>query len=122
MDAHVASTATKKPPNAHHRTTRADARNERAFVYGQTHRLPEALAAYRETLALIDAHPSAAYIKPLALRGVGYVLIEMGDLDGAQRAYEAALAIDPGNATATSELDYIARRRASQETDTKTGP
>ncbi len=90
-----------------------DARNERAFVLAQTGRLPEALAAYREVITLADANPAAAYIKPLALRGEGYVLIEMGDLAGAQLAYEASLAIDPDSTIAKSELDFIRQSRAA---------
>jgi tetratricopeptide (TPR) repeat protein len=88
-----------------------DPRNERAFVLAQTASLPEALAAYRDTLALAEAHPSAACIRPLSLRGIGYVLVEMGDLDGAQASYEASLQIDPDNETAKNELEYIARQR-----------
>lgn len=88
-----------------------DARNERAFVLGGMGKHTEALAAYREVIALADAHPSAAYIKPLALRGEGYVLIELGDLDGAQRAYEASLVLDPNNTLAKGELEFIQKRR-----------
>lgn len=89
-----------------------DPRNERGFVLGQSGRLPEALASYRETLALAERFPNAAYIKPLALRGQGWVLIEMGDLDGAQRSYEASLELDPDSPLAKQELEYIAQLRS----------
>lgn len=93
------------------------ARNERAFVLAHSGHLQEGLAAYRETVALADAHPSTAAIKPLALRGIGWILIEQGDLDGAEAAYKASLELDPGNSTATNELEYIRvqRKRAATE-------
>lgn len=89
----------------------ADSRNERAYVLGQTGKLREALAGYRAVIALADAQPSAAYIKPVALRGTGYVLVELDDLPAAKRAYEASLKLDPGSRVAREELDYIAKRQ-----------
>lgn len=89
----------------------ADAHVERGFALGQDGNLDEALAAYRRALALANEHPSAAHARPLALRGTGWVLVEMGDLDGAQRAYEASLEIDPDSKLAKSELEYIAKLR-----------
>lgn len=91
-----------------------DSRNERSFVLAQSGQLPEALTSYREVLALADRFPNATYIKPLALRGQGWVLTEMGDLDGAQHSYEASLKIDPDNALAKNELEYIAKLREKQ--------
>ena len=91
-----------------------DPRNERAFVLAQSGQLAEALASYREVLDLADRFPNAAYIKPLALRGQGWVLVEMGDLDGAQRSYEASLELDPGNPLAKQELEYIGQLRSKQ--------
>jgi tetratricopeptide (TPR) repeat protein len=85
--------------------------NERAYVLAHSGHLQEGLAAYRETLAFADAHPGAAHIKPLALRGIGWILTEMGDLDGAQASYEESLRIDPGNETALNELEYIRVQR-----------
>lgn len=91
-----------------------EAHTEKGFVLGQSGRLPEALESYRHALELAEAFPSAAHIKPLALRGQGWVLTEMGDLDGAQRAYEASLEIEPGNPLAKNELEYIAKLREKQ--------
>lgn len=86
--------------------------NERGFIQGQQGRLQEALASYRAAIALADAYPNAAYIKPMSLRGIGWVLVEMGDLDAAQQAYETSLELEPGNQLAKSELEYIAQLRA----------
>lgn len=77
-------------------------------------RQQEALASYRAAIALADTHPNAAYIKPLSLRGIGLVLVEMGDLDAAQQSYEASLELEPGNEIAKSELEYIAQLRTRQ--------
>lgn len=94
----------------------ADSRNERAYVLGQTGKLREALAAYKSVITLADAQPSAAYIKPVALRGTGYVLVELGDLPAAKRAYEASLKLDPGSRVAREELDYIAKQQRGATT------
>ncbi|MBX3592904.1 tetratricopeptide repeat protein [Sphingomonas sp.] len=45
------------------------------------------------------------------LRGLGWVLIEQGDWEGAERAYRDSLKLEPDNAIATSELKYIAENR-----------
>ena len=47
-----------------------------------------------------------------AKRGVGYALIELGRLDEAEAKYRECLKIDPSDATAKDELDYIRRQRA----------
>lgn len=47
-----------------------------------------------------------------ALRGIGYLLVDQGDLAGAEKAYRASLIDDPDNKIATSELAMIARRLA----------
>lgn len=92
----------------------ADAQVERGFVLGQSGRLKEALEAYRHALNLAETHPGAVQSRPLALRGQGWVLTEMGDLDGAQRSYEASLEIEPDNALAKNELEYIAKLRGKR--------
>lgn len=87
------------------------ARNERAYVLAHSGDLQRGLEEYRSTLQLTETHPAAAYVRPLALRGIGWVLVEMGDLDGAQASYEASLKIDAGNTVALNELEYIRTQR-----------
>jgi len=45
--------------------------------------------------------------KARGLRGMAYVLVEKHDLDGAEKLYKQSLEVEPGNAGAMSELEYI---------------
>ena len=47
----------------------------------------------------------------LALRGIGYSQVELGDLDGAEQSYKESLEVEPGNTLAQRELDYIRQQR-----------
>lgn len=87
-----------------------DPANERAAALNRLGQLDEAIAGYRQVLELARADPGAAYIAPLAWRGIGWALAEKRDWGAARTAYETSLRLDPGNALARSELDYIARQ------------
>jgi Flp pilus assembly protein TadD len=71
-----------------------------------------ALESYQQALDLIGSHPEAAYAEALALRGKGFALIELGDLDAARDAYESSLKLEPGNRNAERELTYIKQQQA----------
>ena len=45
--------------------------------------------------------------KSRGLRGMGFVRIEQGDLKEAEKLFRQSLEVEPGNANALSELDYI---------------
>jgi tetratricopeptide (TPR) repeat protein len=45
-------------------------------------------------------------------RGCGFALTELGKLDDAEAQYKTSLDLDPGNAIAIGELEYIAHLRA----------
>ncbi|GAB3099827.1 tetratricopeptide repeat protein [Lysobacter terrae] len=47
-----------------------------------------------------------------AKRGIGFVLIEQGDLDAAEAKFKQCLALDPDDRGAQNELEYIAQQRA----------
>jgi tetratricopeptide (TPR) repeat protein len=68
-------------------------------------RLPEAMAVADAALAsddlLLTTHAAPFH------RRRGFVLVEMGRLDEAQKAYEESLKLEPDNATAKGELTYI---------------
>ena len=48
----------------------------------------------------------------VALRGRGFVLVEMGQLDEAETAFEDSLELDPNNPIALNELQYVEHLRA----------
>jgi len=57
----------------------------------------------------------------VALRGKGFVLIELGDLDEAERYFRESLKIEPESSVAKNELQYIANLRAGgRKTHTET--
>ena len=88
-------------------------RTEKGFVLNQLGRHDEAIAIYREVIGLGERHPSAAHLRGMALRGIGWALVEQGELETARQAYEESLVADPGNPTALGELEYIAQQRAA---------
>lgn len=85
---------------------------ERGFVLNQQHKSQEALSSYRQALALTETFGAGKQMKAVALRGIGYSLVELGDLAGAREAYERSLEFDAGNKTAMDELDYIRQQEA----------
>ena len=89
---------------------------ERAYLIGQLGDRQASLETYRVALELAEKYPGSAYAKPLILRGIGYALIELGDLDAAQRTYEKSLELDPSSEIARDELDYIEQARERQAT------
>ena len=66
----------------------AEGWNKRATLYWLMDRLPESVADIRRTLALEPRHFGA-------LSGMGLIFLESGDEEGALRAFEAVLAINP---------------------------
>ena len=88
---------------------------EQGFVLNQEHHSREALASYRKALALAESFEAGRQMKAMALRGIGYSLVELGDLAGARQAYQQSLEAEPGNETALNELDYIEQREAKAQ-------
>jgi len=70
----------------------------------------EALALY-EQIDTIGPHVGPHELA-VALRGRGFVLIELGDLDRAQAAFMQSLEIEQDNQIAHNELRYIAQLRS----------
>lgn len=84
---------------------------------GQTYRLeknwPKMLELCRSALgaAELAEDEDKAREKGLALRCIGYALIEQGKLDEAEAQFRECLKINPDDAKAKSELEYIAEQR-----------
>jgi Flp pilus assembly protein TadD len=50
-----------------------------------------------------------------ARRGLGYVMVELGQLDEAERKYQQCLAADPNDAKAAAELEYVRGLKAKRK-------
>jgi tetratricopeptide (TPR) repeat protein len=82
---------------------------ETAHALARLHRFEDALSAYSE-IRTVGPHVSPVQIG-VACRGRGFLLIKMGDLDGAEEALKMSLEHDPGNQLALAQLGSIAERR-----------
>lgn len=83
---------------------------EKGQAYVRSARYEDALAVYGRVSEV------GLYVSPrdvaVGLRGRGFVLIETGDLDGAEQAFLSSLEFDRDSSVARNELDYIAHLRA----------
>lgn len=87
---------------------------ELGYAYRVNGRNTEAMAAYKSALEKANfagRDDEQKFFRAAAQRGIGYMLIEEGDLDGAERAYKASLKDDPTSPIAKSELKFIAAQR-----------
>ncbi len=86
------------------------------FLFSEKGAALSALKRFDEALATFDTGLQIANLsdadRARFFRGRGYALTELRRLDDAQKAYEDSLKLDPGNALAQNELQYIARLRA----------
>lgn len=64
-------------------------------LHGQG-KLEDAADAYEKALFHFSGDPRTAELQAEAMAGVGDMMAELGDRQGAQRAYENALTLDPG--------------------------
>jgi tetratricopeptide (TPR) repeat protein len=88
---------------------------ERGYVLNALKKPKEGLQAYRKALNLSERYASSRSMKAVALRGIGFSLIDLKDLPGARKAYEASLTVDPNNRTALAELAFIRDLAAKQK-------
>ena len=102
-------------------------------IMQERHEWAPSLDIYRRALVNVEAldgtgmfnpsfeHPTGVPILGLtlsdwrrrAMRGIGFSLIEVGDLDGAEAMFRRVLEIDPSDARALNELAFIAERRGA---------
>ena len=96
------------PMNAHYFV-------ELGYAYRVNGQLDKAQAAYQQ--AIDQAHSSTdkageKRYRAAGWRGLGYLLIDEGKLDEADKAYRQSQQDDPDSPVATSELAFIAKQRA----------
>lgn len=87
---------------------------ELAYAYRASGDKAAAMETYRHAASLAAA-PGQQKYRAAALRGIGYLLVDKGDLEGGEKAYRDSLSDDPQNKIALGELQYIARKRAVME-------
>lgn len=73
--------------------------------------LDAALKVYRRAVEIAAPIKEYTLDQAAAWRGVGFVLTEQGDLNGAEEAYRKSLMLAPGHPIAVNEMAYIARLR-----------
>jgi tetratricopeptide (TPR) repeat protein len=92
-------------------------RSELAELYVREKRWDEALAAF-DASARVAEESVQAERKNVelgrALRGKGFVLVELGRLEEAEAIYRKCLEIDPADTKAANELRYVQSRRQHQ--------
>ncbi len=92
--------------------TSASTAVETGYVFNGLGKFEEALVVYQGAEALAVKYPSQRPYRAIALRGMGFSLIELNRLDEAERAFNQSLEIDPMNALALNELAYIKNLRS----------
>ena len=85
---------------------------ERGYILNQLGKPEDAMAAYKRALALSRRYRSQQQHQAVALRGVGFALIELHRLDEAEAAFQESLKTDPNSQVAMNELAYIRQVRA----------
>jgi Flp pilus assembly protein TadD len=91
--------------------------SELANIYQDEKNWPKAFDLYSEAEAFATFSPSTRekLDTARAKRGQGYVLTELGRLDEAEAKYKECLAMDPNDAKAQHELEYIRAVRATSK-------
>ncbi len=73
-------------------------------IYNQTGRADEGLIEYIDAYRIAKKYGQNLGV---ALRGIGFSYIELGDMAKAKEAYQMSLTVEPNNKIATDELIYI---------------
>lgn len=83
--------------------------NELGYLHQTARRWPEALDAYAKAEGAAGMAPDSEKTseQARAMRGTGFVLIEQEKWDEAEAAFKKCLKLDPNDAKAKSELQYI---------------
>jgi tetratricopeptide (TPR) repeat protein len=92
-------------------------RSELGNVHQTRQEWDEARRHYEAAEADAEFSPADQRVADLtrAKRGIGFVMIEQGNLDAAEAKFKECLVLDPGDRGAQNELTYIAQLRAKQK-------
>ncbi|HEX4693706.1 MAG TPA: tetratricopeptide repeat protein [Sphingomonas sp.] len=86
--------------------------NELGYGLMKQKKLTESLDAYRRSEAAADLTPGRVKEERcIALKGMGYDLVELGDLNAAEAAYRKCLIVDPADKDSPGEIEYIQKQR-----------
>lgn len=92
---------------------------EKGLILGHHNRYEEAINVYQEA---IHARPwASSSVKAQALRGQGIALIELEQLDEAEKVFKESLLLDPDSEVARNELDYIKKLREERKRSPSSG-
>jgi len=83
--------------------------SELGHIYQTREEWQRALKTYEAAERASEFSPKEVQVKEQgrAMRGIGYVMIETGELEKARSIYENCLRLDPDDTTAKDELGYI---------------
>ena len=86
--------------------------NELGYIFMKQKKWQQSLDAYRRAEGAADLSPDRVdEERCLALKGVGYDLVELGDFNAAEAAYRKCLNIKPDDDDSPRELKYIEEQR-----------
>ena len=85
---------------------------EKGNVYNKTHKAEKGLEQCRKAYELAKASDRYKNQQALALRGMGFAYVELGDLDKAEEAQQKSIEIEPDSSVAKRELKYIRAEKA----------
>lgn len=91
--------------------------SERGYLYQLAKDWPHALDSFKaaeESVKLLADRDVQRHEHTRALRGQGYALVELGDLDAAAQKYHQSLALDPDDKASSQELDDIKDRQSKR--------
>ncbi len=91
--------------------------SELGSVYQREKNWPKAKATFEDAEAQAATSPADSKGEDLARarRGVGYVLVEIGKLDEAEKKYRQCLATNPKDTKAAQELEYVRQLKAKKK-------
>jgi tetratricopeptide (TPR) repeat protein len=89
---------------------------EMGQIYAREKNWSKAEQLYREAEDNAPLSPPEARAGDLARarRGLGYVLVELGKLDEAEKKYQECIATDPNDTKAKAELQYVREQKAKK--------